>query len=97
MLDVVDRLLEQNTNVRVVERVYRPAPDSLADHQPQVAQKTKLVGYRGRFHPDRLREISDSVRGLTQARENTHAARCRQRLHRLGYLAGSLSVNRTHV
>ena len=90
-----DRLLKQNTNMRVVECVHRPSPVPLADYEAKVAQKAELVGYGGLLHPDRLREISNTVRGLKQARENAHAARCRQCLHRLGNLARHLRVDRT--
>ena len=92
MFDVRHRLLEQLRDVMVVERVVDPPPVALAGHQPEVAEDPQLVGDGRAVHPDRGADLAHRPRPLVQAGEDPQPARGRQRLHRLGDLAGRARV-----
>ena len=57
MLDVVQRLIEEVGDVRIVQRVDDTATAPFADDEPQVAEQAQLVGDRRSFHSDRLGEL----------------------------------------
>ena len=86
VLDVVQRLVQEVGNVRVMERVYDTAAAPLANDEPQVAEQAQLVGDCRSLHTDGLGERVHRARSLAQASEDTNAARRRQCLHRLGNL-----------
>lgn len=43
MLDVVDRILEQDAHMRVVQGVHDPSATPFARHESEVAEETQLV------------------------------------------------------
>ena len=88
MLDVVDRLSEQNTDMRVVEGVNDLATLPFADHEAEMTQQTQLMGDSRLLHSNRYSELAHRTCGLSKTTENTNAARSRERLHRLCDLFG---------
>jgi len=94
VLDVVQRLIEEVGNVRVVQCVDDTSAASLADDEPQMAEQAQLVRDRRGLHADRLGESVHRARSLAQASEDADATWCRQRLHRLGDLLGRPRVHR---
>jgi len=64
VLDVVQRLIQEVGNVRVMERVDDAAAAPLADDEPQVTEQAQLVGDRRSLHTDRLGERIHRTRSL---------------------------------
>jgi len=93
VLDVVQRLIEEVGDVRVVQRVDDLATSPLADNEPQVTEQTQLVRDRRRLHANRLGERVYRAGSLAQTTENPDAARRSKRLHRLGNLLGGSRVD----
>ena len=94
MFDVVDGFLEENTDVRVVERVDNLAAAALADDEAQVAKEAKLVRDGRLLHLNGGSKLADRARRLAEASENPHPARSREGLHRLGNLTRRVRVER---
>jgi hypothetical protein len=94
VLDVVQRLIQEVGNVRVMERVDNTAAASFADDKPKVTEQTQLMRDRRGLHSDRLGKIVHRAGPLSQPAEDADTARRRQRLHRLGYLDGSRRIDR---
>jgi hypothetical protein len=94
MLDVVDRLLEQVGDVRVMQGVDDGAPASLADDESEVAEEAQLVRDRRAFHLDGCGKLVDRAGTVAEAAEDTHPARSRQRLHCLRDLVRGRRIER---
>lgn len=45
-------------------------PGAGAGDEPEVAQESQLVGYRGLWHADRLGQLGDRTRRLAQPRQD---------------------------
>ena len=94
MRNVVGRLLQQNPDVAVMERVEHIAAAPLTNNQTQVAQDAQLMRDRRLLHSDRIRQLVHRAGAFAQPRENADATWSRERLHRLGNLAGGFCVDR---
>ena len=84
-------------DVRVVERVDHVAAAPLADDEPEMTKHAQLMRDRRCLHPDRVGELVHRAGALAEPGEDAHAARRRERLHRLGHLArglGSMTAGR---
>ena len=92
MLDVRDRLLEQVRHVVVVQVVNDAPPVAPADDEPQMTKHTQLMGDRRRLHSDSVSELVDTQSARAQATQNPHAARGRERLHRVSDRASEMNV-----
>ncbi len=94
MLDVTDGLVDELRDMDVVERIDDPPTLARADHQPDVTKQTKLMGDRRLLHPDRVNQLRDRMRTLTQLRQDQHPARRGQALHRVRDPLGHLRRHR---
>jgi hypothetical protein len=62
VFDVVDGLVEQVGDVRVVEGVDDAAAASFADYEAEVPKDAQLLGDGGPFHPDGIRQFANGAR-----------------------------------
>ncbi len=92
MLDVGDRLVQQQTDVLIVQVVDHPAPVPEADDEAEMSQDSQLVGNRRSLHAHVGGQIGHGARTGTQPAENLYPAARRQRLHRLGDGGRSLAI-----
>jgi hypothetical protein len=74
--------------VFVVQAVEHLSPAALPGNELHLPQHPQLVGHSGLRHPDRLDDLRDGLRTLTQAAEDVHAAGSGERLHHLGHALG---------
>lgn len=84
VLNVEDRLVEQLSDMRVVQAIDDLLATPLADHEPEVAKRAQLVRDRRGLHPHRLSELADRARALLEAPEDLYATRAGEHLHPLG-------------
>ena len=78
-----DRLGQQGTDVIVVQRIDHLPPVALAHHKTEVAEDPQLLRDGRLSHLDLARELADRARARTEATQDPHPARGRERLHRL--------------
>ena len=78
-----DGLSEKLPNMVVVKVIDDTSALAMTHDQTEVAKQPKLMGDRGRLHPDGLRQLAHRARPGLQPPEDAHPARCRERLHRL--------------
>lgn len=97
MLDVRDRLVEELADVLVVQLVLDAAPVAPPDDEPEMTQDAQLMGHRRRLHPDVLGELGHRAGPDPQATEDSHAARGRERLHRLSHNARERRIESVSV
>ncbi len=83
MLDVGDRLLEELTDVLVMERVDNAPPVPVTGHQPEVPEKPELVRHGRGLHGDRGGQGIHRTRPGMQTAEDPDPTRRRKRLHRV--------------
>ena len=93
VVDVVHGLREQHGDVVVVQLVDREPSISDAPDEPEMAQQAKLVRAERLLEPDARGKGTDRTRTVAQARKQAHAARGRERLHRLGHRLGRRGVD----
>jgi hypothetical protein len=97
MLDMRDRLIEQMRHVIVVQVVHDVTSIAPTDDEAEVTQDPQLVGYRRRFHPDGLGQLSDGLRATAEPTEDAHPAPRRQGLHGVGDRGGEVSIEALDV
>ena len=93
MLDVKDGLVEQFSDVRIVQCVDHVASMALADYQPEVAQLAQLVRDRRRLHRHGSRDLTDRARPIPQPTEDLDSTWRSQDLHALGDDSSQLVID----
>ena len=83
MLGVRDGLGQQRADVVVVQRIDHLPAVALADDEAEVPEHPQLLGDRRLGHLELVGELADRARAGAEAAEDPHAARRRERLHRL--------------
>jgi hypothetical protein len=74
VLDVADGLVDQRGHVVVVQGVDDPAPVTLADDQPDVAQEAQLMGDGRLLHPHGGDQLGHRPGSFTERRQDVGAA-----------------------
>lgn len=93
VLDVVYRLVEQASDVVVVEPIDGVPPSPLACDELEVAQQAELVRDGRLLHPHLAGELTNRARALAEPSQNPHAARSGKRLHCLGHAVRSQGID----
>ena len=83
VLAVTNSLIDQLRDMPVVQRVNDPPPPTLTDDQTDIPQQPQLMRHSGLLHPDRVDELRNRTRALTQLRKDQYPTRRRQPLHRV--------------
>jgi hypothetical protein len=90
---VAQCLIEQDRDVRVMQRVDRLAPRAIADDEAQAAQDPQLLRHRRLSHHDGGAQLGDAARPLAEATQDLHPARRRQAGHQRRDLRGALRID----
>jgi len=93
MLDVKDGLVEQLSDVRIVQCIDHVASLAVSNYQPEITQLAQLVRDRRRLHTHGGRDLTDRARPIPQPPEDLHSTRRSQNLHALGDDSSQLAID----
>jgi hypothetical protein len=90
---VAQCLIQEDRDVRVVQRVDRLAPRTIADDEAQAAQDPQLLRDRRLSHHHGGAQLGDAARPLAEATEDLHPAHRRKAAHDRCDLRGALRID----
>ena len=77
----------------VVQLVDREPTVTNPPDKPEMTQESQLMRDERLLEPDSNRQCTNRARPVAQTREQPHAARCRERMHRLGNRLGHRAID----